>query len=110
MNAIRLHVRAGPIALVDHAGRNPFLLAGSAGMAGTLGVMAVVFATAGIGANGRPLLSSAAAVTGLAAANLYIVAFAISRGQFLIDALLFVPNKRRFTSASPHLIVFRDPS
>ena len=47
----------------------------------TLGVMAVVFATAGIGANGRPLLSSAAAVTGLAAANLYIVAFAILWGN-----------------------------
>jgi hypothetical protein len=29
-------------------------------------------------ANGRPLLSSAAAVMGLAAANPYIVAFAIS--------------------------------
>src|SRR5207249_10309331 len=62
------------IALVDRAGRKPLLLVGSAGMAVTLGTMAAVFATAGFGADGRPLLGHAGAVTGLAAANLYIVA------------------------------------
>jgi len=50
-------------------------------MAVTLAVMAVVFATAQIGADGRPLLSQAAAATGLMAANLYIVAFAFSWGR-----------------------------
>jgi SP family sugar:H+ symporter-like MFS transporter len=71
------------IALVDRAGRKPLLLAGSAGMALTLGALAAVFATAGIGANGKPLLTQAAAVTGLAAANLYIVAFAMSWGPVM---------------------------
>jgi hypothetical protein len=47
------------------------LLAGSAGMVATLGVIAIVFATAGTTANGRPLLGYAAAVTGLTAADLY---------------------------------------
>jgi SP family sugar:H+ symporter-like MFS transporter len=68
------------IALIDRAGRKPLLLAGSAGMAVTLSVMAAVFAAAEIGASGRPVLGHAAAVTALAAANLYIVAFAMSWG------------------------------
>jgi MFS transporter, SP family, sugar:H+ symporter len=71
------------IALIDRVGRKPLLLAGLAGMAVTLGVMAVVFATAGTGANGTPLLGHAAAVTGLTAANLYIVAFAMSWGPVM---------------------------
>src|SRR4029434_5549710 len=42
------------IALIDRAGRKPLLLAGSAGMALTLGVIALVFAPARGGAAGRP--------------------------------------------------------
>src|SRR6185295_474210 len=68
------------MALVDRAGRKPLLLVGSAGMAVTLAAMALVFATAGMGADGRPLLGRTAAVTALTAANLYIVAFAVSWG------------------------------
>jgi MFS transporter, SP family, sugar:H+ symporter len=84
------------ITLIDRAGRKPLLLAGSAGMAVTLGAMALVFATAGIGADGRPLLSHAAAVTGLAAANLYIVAFAISWGPVMWVLLgEMFPNRLR---------------
>ena len=84
------------IALIDRAGRKPLLLAGSAGMALTLGAMAGVFATAGIGANGRPLLSHAAAVAGLAAANLYIVAFAMSWGPVMWVLLgEMFPNQMR---------------
>src|SRR5262249_17288313 len=47
------------------------------------GSMAAVFATAGTGADGRPLLSHGAAVAGLVAANLYIVAFAMSWGPVM---------------------------
>jgi MFS transporter, SP family, sugar:H+ symporter len=84
------------IALIDRAGRKPLLLAGSAGMAVTLGAMAAVFATAGIGANGKPLLTQAAAVTGLAAANLYIVAFAMSWGPVMWVLLgEMFPNRMR---------------
>lgn len=84
------------IALIDRAGRKPLLLVGSAGMAVTLAVLAAVFAMAGIAANGKPLLGHAAAVTGLAAANLYIVAFAISWGPVMWVLLgEMFPNRMR---------------
>ena len=84
------------IALVDRIGRKPLLLVGSAGMAVTLGVMAVVFATAGVGANGKPLLTHGSAVTGLLAANLYIVAFAVSWGPVMWVLLgEMFPNQMR---------------
>src|SRR6202008_2893237 len=44
------------IALIDRAGRKPLLLAGSVGMALTLGVMGLVFATAGGGGRGKHIL------------------------------------------------------
>src|SRR5262244_3508179 len=84
------------IALIDRAGRKPLLLAGSAGMALTLGVMALVFATAGVGADGRPVLTYRAAVTGLTAANLYIVAFGVSWGPVMWVLLgEMFPNRLR---------------
>jgi SP family sugar:H+ symporter-like MFS transporter len=84
------------IALVDRTGRKPLLLVGSAGMAVTLGAMAAVFATARVGANGTPLLTHAAAVTGLVAANLYIVAFATSWGPVMWVLLgEMFPNRMR---------------
>jgi SP family sugar:H+ symporter-like MFS transporter len=84
------------IALIDRAGRKPLLVAGSAGMAVALGVMAIVFATAGTTANGTPLLGHAAAVTGLTAANLYIVAFAMSWGPVMWVLLgEMFPNRMR---------------
>ena len=84
------------IALIDRAGRKPLLLAGSAGMVLTMGILAAVFATAGTGADGRPQLSQTAAVTGLAAANLYIVAFAMSWGPVMWVLLgEMFPNRMR---------------
>src|SRR5438876_3158571 len=84
------------IALVDRAGRKPLLLVGSAGMTVTLAALAAVFATAGVRASGGPLLSYPAAVTGLAAANLYIVAFAISWGSVMWVLLgEMFPNQMR---------------
>src|SRR4029077_8347857 len=71
------------ILLIDRIGRKPLLLAGSVGMALTLGAMAVAFATADVGPDGKPVLSHLAAVAGLMAANLYIVAFGMSWGPVM---------------------------
>jgi len=84
------------IALIDRAGRKPLLLVGSAGMAVTLAAMAMVFGTAGLGANGKPLLTHGAAVTGLVAANLYVIAFAVSWGPVMWVLLgEMFPNRMR---------------
>ena len=71
------------IMLIDRIGRKPLLLLGSVGMTVTLAAMAVVFATAGVGPDGKPMLSHMAAVAGLTAANLYIIAFAVSWGPVM---------------------------
>src|SRR6266487_4202687 len=90
--ALRINVLTGlvnilatipAIMLIDRIGRKPLLLVGSVGMTLTLGAMAVVFATASAGPDGKPELSHMAAVTGLTAANLYIVAFAVSWGPVM---------------------------
>ena len=44
------------ISLIDRVGRKPLLLVGSAGMALTLGIMAVIFGTAPMNAHGAPAL------------------------------------------------------
>jgi MFS transporter, SP family, sugar:H+ symporter len=89
------------VALVDRAGRKPLLLVGSAGMAVTLAAMAIVFGTARIGPDGTPLLGHAAAVTGLLAANLYVVAFAVSWGPVMWVLLgEMFPNRMRGAALS----------
>ena len=52
-------------------------------MALTLGAMAVVFATAGVAADGKPMLAHVAAVAGLTAANLYIVRLGVHPGPVM---------------------------
>src|SRR5207248_5817690 len=71
------------IILIDRICRKPLLLLGSVVMTVTLTAMAFVFATAAVGPDGKPMLSHMAALAGLAAANLYIVAFAVSWGPVM---------------------------
>src|SRR6476469_3584908 len=103
--ALRINVLTGlvnilatipAIMLVDRICRKPLLLIGSIGMALTLGAMAVVFNIASTGPDGKPLLSHVAAVWGLTAANLYIIAFAMSWGPVMWVLLgEMFPNEMR---------------
>ncbi|WP_437619692.1 sugar porter family MFS transporter [Sorangium sp. So ce1151] len=68
------------IAAVDRIGRKPLLVAGSIGMALTLGTMAAVFGTAGVDASGSPVLEGAASLVALLSANLYVFCFGASWG------------------------------
>lgn len=65
---------------IDKVGRRPLLMWGSIGMATTLGVLAVAFATAGAAPAGGIALTPVAAVLALVAANLYVFAFGMSWG------------------------------
>lgn len=83
------------IALIDKIGRKPLLLIGSAGMAITLGTMAVIFGTAPV-VDGQPHLGGAAGPIALIAANLFVVAFGMSWGP-VVWVLLgeMFPNRIR---------------
>jgi SP family sugar:H+ symporter-like MFS transporter len=70
------------IALIDRLGRRPLLLAGSAGMSLMLITMTVVFAGATV-RNGQPQLDGASGIVALVAADLFVVAFAVSWGPVL---------------------------
>ena len=104
-SALRINILTGfvnilatipAIALVDKLGRKPLLLAGSIGMSLPLAIMGVVFGTAGVGPDGKPVLTQMAALTGLTAANLYIIAFAMSWGPVMWVLLgEMFPNRMR---------------
>jgi sugar porter (SP) family MFS transporter len=83
------------IALVDKVGRKPLLLVGSAGMAVTLGLMAVCFSNA-IGTGADITLPGSWGVVALVAANLYVVFFGLSWGP-MVWVLLgeMFPNRIR---------------
>jgi SP family sugar:H+ symporter-like MFS transporter len=89
------------IALVDKIGRKPLLLIGSAGMAVTLGTMAVIFGTAQTGADGVPHLTGAAGPIALVAANVFVIAFGMSWGP-VVWVLLgeMFPNRIRAAALS----------
>jgi sugar porter (SP) family MFS transporter len=70
------------IALIDRLGRRPLLLAGSAGMSLMLTTMTVDFAGASV-RNGQPQLDGASGIVTLVAADLFVVAFAVSWGPVL---------------------------
>jgi sugar porter (SP) family MFS transporter len=83
------------IALVDKVGRKPLLLVGSAGMAVTLGAMAVCFANAVTTTDGLSLPAPWNMVA-LVSANLYVVCFGLSWGP-MVWVLLgeMFPNRIR---------------
>lgn len=83
------------IALVDRIGRRPILMAGSIGMAVSLGTMALAFSQAVAGAKG-PELEGAWGPIALVAANLFVVCFGASWGP-LVWVLLgeIFPNSIR---------------
>ncbi len=68
------------ISLIDKVGRKPLLLIGSAGMAVTLGAMAVIFGIAPMNAHGEPVLHGAAGPIALVAANTFVFFFGMSWG------------------------------
>jgi sugar porter (SP) family MFS transporter len=87
------------IAAIDRFGRKPLLIAGSIGMAATLGAMAFVFARAGFDAAGHPLLRSGDGVIALVAANVYVFCFGFSWGPVVWVLLGEMFNNRIRASA-----------
>ena len=71
------------IILVDKLGRKPLLLIGSLGQAIMLGVLAFIFTSASLDANGNLMLSESVGVYALVSANLYIAFFALSWGPVM---------------------------
>ncbi|MDP9694053.1 UNVERIFIED_ORG: SP family sugar:H+ symporter-like MFS transporter [Arthrobacter globiformis] len=70
------------IALVDRIGRRPILLAGSIGMAVSLGAMALAFASA-TGAGSDITLPGAWGPVALVAANVFVISFGASWGPLV---------------------------
>ncbi|MGW7824742.1 sugar porter family MFS transporter [Streptomyces puniciscabiei] len=99
-SVINIAATIAAIRMVDRIGRKKLLLIGSVVMAVTMAVMAVVFATAPV-VGGEPRLTGAAAVTALAAANVYVFGFGISWGP-VVWVLLgeMFPNRIRALALS----------
>ena len=88
------------MALVDRIGRRPLLLAGSVGMAVTLGLCAWMFSY-GSHANGKTTMPKAQGITALIGANAYVFFFAMSWGV-VVWVLLgeMFPNRIRALALS----------
>jgi len=85
--------------LIDRIGRKPLLMIGSTGMAVTLSVMAVVFATALVQDGGGLELTGTAGPVALIAANLYVIFFCMSWGPVMWVMLgEMFPNQIRGSS------------
>jgi len=89
------------IAYVDRFGRRPLLIIGSIGMVASLGVMAFIFGTAPIGADGTPVLLGSAGVVACVAANVYVFCFGFSWGPVMWVLLGEIfPNRIRGAALS----------
>jgi sugar porter (SP) family MFS transporter len=83
------------IVLIDRVGRRRLLLFGSTGMALMLATLTVVFGRAPV-IDGRPILTGSAGLVALVAANLFVVAFAVSWGPVLwVQLGEMFPNRIR---------------
>jgi len=71
------------IFLIDRIGRKPLLLVGSIGMAVTLALVTVAFASAALDANHKLVLSGSMGVLALIAANVYVIFFNLSWGPVM---------------------------
>jgi SP family sugar:H+ symporter-like MFS transporter len=71
------------VALIDRIGRKPLLWVGSVGMAASLALVAVAFASGTLDAAGRLQLSGSAGVMALVAANVYVIFFNLSWGPVM---------------------------
>ncbi len=81
-NAFSIAACVGATALVDRVGRKPLLLIGSIGMAISLGVIAFVFATAGV-VDGKLALTASTGPIALVSLIVYVVFFNISWGPIM---------------------------
>ena len=87
------------IALIDRVGRKPLLLAGSAGMIVTLGILAYLFGHAPLNAAGHPVLNGSSATAALYSANIYVFCFGFSWGPVVWVLLGEMFNNRIRASA-----------
>jgi MFS transporter, SP family, sugar:H+ symporter len=71
------------VALIDRIGRKPLLWIGSLGMAVSLALLVVAFASASLDASGKLALSPAMGVLALVAANVYVIFFNLSWGPVM---------------------------
>ena len=72
-----------PIFLIDRIGRKPLLWIGSLGMAVTLALVTIAFASAALDSNGKLVLSGSMGMLALVAANVYVVFFNLSWGPVM---------------------------
>ena len=82
------------IALIDKVGRKPLLLVGSVGMFVSLAILTFVFASSGLDASGKLMLTDHMGVVALVTANLFVVFFGLSWGPVVWVLLGEIFNNR----------------
>jgi MFS transporter, SP family, sugar:H+ symporter len=91
-DALKINVLSGGLsvaaclaamALIDRIGRRPLLWIGSVGMAVTLGLVTIAFATGTLDAGGKLQLSTGMGTMALVAANVYVMFFNFSWGPVM---------------------------